>query len=142
MDYTVIGDGVNLASRLEGANKYYGTSILTTEATVAHLKHSYLTRDVDLIRVKGKEKPVAICEILDHHSDETFPRMHDVLHLFGEGLAHYRDRNWQRAAHSFGEAVAICPADELSRRYLDRCEQFLRQPPAADWDGVFTMTSK
>jgi len=141
LEYTVIGDRVNLAERLQNANKYYGTSILICQTTAARLGSAARLRDLDLIRVRGMQTPVAIYEVLGHHGDESFPRMEEVLQAFAEGLASYRKREWERAAKRFGEAVSACPGDRPSRLYLERCEVYRRQPPPSTWDGVWSISS-
>jgi adenylate cyclase len=142
MDYTVIGDGVNLASRLEGACKTYGARILVSEYTFAKLRGTYRSREVDKIIVKGKTQPVAVHEILEHHTPETFPSMSQVLGHFRYGLECYRTQRFQEAVKVFREALELNPKDKPSKLYVERSEYFLEHPPAADWDGVWVMESK
>ena len=142
MDYTVIGDGVNLASRLEGANKFYGTGILVSENTFRKLKGGYRSREVDRIRVKGKELPVRIYEILDHFDAASFPRLDEVLSCYSEGLDLYQKRRWAEAEKRFLAASRLHPGDRLSHVYAERCQHFLANPPTGDWDGVWVMKGK
>lgn len=142
MEYTVIGDRVNLAERLESANKFYGTSILICDSTHAAIKDHEPTREIDLIRVRGREMPVAIHEALGHHTDESFPHRAEALGAFGEGLALYRQREWARAERCFLRALAANPADGPSRIYLERCGIYRDAPPPREWDGVWTMPGK
>lgn len=139
MEYTVIGDRVNLAERLEGANKFYGTSILICDATWAAVRDHEPTREIDLIRLRGRTMPAAIYEVLGHHSEESFPHRAEVLAAFADGLALYRQRDWTAAERCFHAAAAAHPGDGPSRIYLDRCRIYARTPPPADWDGVSTM---
>lgn len=141
-DYTVIGDGVNLASRLESANKQYGTHILVSEHTLHRLKGTYRSREVDRVVVKGKTKPVAVHEIVDYHDDSSFPHLVEVLQHFQLGLQAYRERDFARAQSAFAAAVAANPADQPSRMYAERCAHLLAEPPPPDWDGVWVMKSK
>lgn len=142
MDYTVIGDGVNLASRLESANKFYGTKILASEYTVRKLARRYTLREVDRIRVKGKVRPVAIYEILDYHDEESFPHQAEHLEVYRDGLTCYRSRDWPTAIARFENALALHSRDRASSLYLERCRYYLEHPPADDWDGVCIMESK
>ena len=141
MDFTIIGDGVNLASRLESACKQYSARILISEHTHRQLKGVYRTRQVDHVIVKGKTEPVGIYEVLDYHSNETFPNLMDVVNHFRDGSEKYRRGDWDQAVIAFGEALKANPDDGLSRIYIERCEQLLADPPAV-WDGVWAMTSK
>lgn len=142
MDFTIIGDGVNLAARLESACKQYGAHILISEFTYAKLKDTYRTREVDYVVVKGKTEPVAIYEILDYHNEQTFPNIVEVVTLFKNGLGKYRKRQWQQAIGLFNEALALNPADKVCRLYLDRCHKLENAMLEDDWNGVWVMESK
>ena len=141
-DYTVIGDGVNLAARLESACKEYGAHILVSENTVKKLKSSYRAREIDSVVVKGKTKPVLIYEIVDYHTDETFPNMMGVLQAFQYGLKSYRDGQFDQALKAFGEGFALNPGDAATRLYMQRCEHLKEHPPGDNWDGVWVMKTK
>lgn len=142
MDFTIIGDGVNLASRLESACKQYGTRILVSEFTVRKLQGTYRKREIDLVVVKGKTEPVSIYEILAYHTEETFPRIAEVLELFKDGLDSYRARRWDQAIKLFKEALALNPNDKPSQLYVARAEHLKANPPPDDWSGVWVMESK
>jgi adenylate cyclase len=142
MDYTVIGDGVNLASRLEGVTKYYGAKLLVSESTFTRLKGDYISREIDLIRVKGKTKPVGVYEILDHHTEETFPHLNEVVPLFREGISFYREQLWHKALERFKEALRLNPGDRPLQTYISRCMHFIENPPGENWDGVWVMEVK
>ncbi len=139
LEYTVVGDRVILAERLESANKYYGTNVLICQSTASRLRRTVRMRELDLIRVRGIQTPVSIYEVLDHHTDETFPRLDVVLDAFGSGLVHYRRWDWPKAASFFREALAANPADRPSRMFLERCEVYASRPPPPGWDGVWAV---
>jgi adenylate cyclase len=142
MDYTVIGDGVNLASRLEGACKQYFSRILTTETTVRQLRGTYRLREVDRVVVKGKHEPIGIYEVLDYYSEEAFPNLMEAVNAFKSGLSYYRSRQWDRAIDGFAEASILNPSDQLPRMYVDRCMHFKQNPPPEEWNGVWVMQTK
>jgi len=142
MDYTVIGDGVNLAARLEGVNKVYGTNIIISDSTRQGLNGDYTMREIDLIRVKGKTEPVAIYQILDYHDEQSFPNLDDVLELFNTGLKYYRRHNWRKARQNFGSALNLNPSDSVSKLFFSRCRYYIENPPPTEWDGVWVMETK
>jgi len=142
MDYTMIGDGVNLAARLESACKYYKAQILISENTYKALSGTYKIRPVDLVVVKGKTLPVEIYEVLDHHSEASFPNLMDTVNYFSEGLRYYRAGTWSKAIHMFEKALSHHAGDALSQMYIERCHTLQETPPKGEWDGVWTMTSK
>lgn len=142
MDFTIIGDGVNLASRLESACKQYGAKILISEFTVRKLNGTYRKREIDLVVVKGKTQPVSVYEILAFHNEESFPHLAEVQGLFKEGLASYRARHWDQAIKLFNEAVQLNPNDKPSHIYIERAQHLKASPPPDDWAGVWVMDSK
>jgi adenylate cyclase len=140
-NYTAMGDMVNIASRLEGANKPYGTLLMISDATRAHVADLFDTRELDFMTVKGKEKPITVYEVLEEHgkTDETLLA---VVAKYHEGLALYRAQRFSEAIASFEEAIAMRPDDGPSIMYVERCKHFLESPPPADWDGVWHMKEK
>ncbi|MSP42994.1 MAG: GAF domain-containing protein [Alphaproteobacteria bacterium] len=142
LEYTAIGDCVNMSSRLEGATKQYGVPILISQFTVADLRHPVNLREIDLIRVKGKDNPVAVYEALDHFTPDIFPNLDETVAAFNAGMQHYRARQFSAAQEHFSDALRWHPGDRPSQIFLERCVTFLQAPPPADWDGVWTMTEK
>jgi adenylate cyclase len=137
-----MGDAVNLASRLEGVNKQYSTSIMISEFTLELCKFDIVTREIDLIRVKGKAAPVKIYEVLGRANDGLPDDVKAVVERFSRGLEAYRRREWTAGIEAFQQALEIRPDDGPSLTYLKRCKEYLLVPPPAEWDGVYVMTTK
>jgi adenylate cyclase len=142
MDYTVIGDGVNLAARIESACKQYGAHILISEYTHKAVKATYRTRPVDYVIVKGKTEPVGIYEVLDFHNENSYPNLVDALGIFNDGYRSWNEGKWDQAVKLFKNVQKINPQDKAAQLYLDRCDHMKKNPPKGDWDGVWVMTSK
>jgi adenylate cyclase len=142
MDYTVIGDGVNLAARIESACKQYGAHILISEYTYKAVKATYRTRQVDYVIVKGKTEPVGIYEVLDFHDDESYPNLVEALGLFNDGYRSWNLGKWDQATKLFNSVKKLNPNDKGAQLYLDRCTHMKKNPPKGTWDGVWVMTTK
>ncbi|HEX2055711.1 MAG TPA: adenylate/guanylate cyclase domain-containing protein [Nitrospiraceae bacterium] len=141
LEYTVMGDCVNLASRLEGANKFYDTLILLGTKTFELAKDDIEAREVDLLRVKGKHEPVVVYELLARKG-MLAPECMKVVAVYREGLAAYKARNFVLAEQRFSEALELDPSDGPSQVYLARSRQYLDTPPPPDWDGVYELKAK
>jgi adenylate cyclase len=139
-NFTIMGDNVNLASRLEGTNKQFGTRVIISEATYLAVHEHFVARELDLIRVKGKMKPVKIFELLGSNSDLETHR--DRVERFHKGLEEYRSGQWKTALETFEELTTDYPQDAPSRIFLKRCQDLLEQPPEGAWDGVYVMKTK
>ncbi len=140
-DYTVMGDPVNLASRLEGANKEYHTHIMISDVTFEKSREEIEARDLDLIRVKGKKEPRRVYELLCRRGQLTSD-LSTGREKYHQALKLYRDKNFEEALHMFEEVLNFLPNDHLVRKYLERIRTFRVNPPPPNWDGVFEMKTK
>jgi adenylate cyclase len=138
--WTVMGDNVNLASRLEGMSKQYRCSVVISENTYRQVSSQFACRELDKIRVKGKTQPVTIYELLAPMEER--PRFEPLLSRFNEALASYRTQDWPNAAGKLGELLADFPDDGPTQILLQRCVEFTQEAPEPDWDGVYEMKSK
>jgi adenylate cyclase len=135
--YGVLGDAVNLGSRLEGLNREYGTEILVGEATAAAAGPAFLFREIDLVRVKGRAQAVRVHELVGRAGDAVPEGKRQALAAYAAGLDAHRARRWAEALACFEEALAACPEDGPSRTLARRCRVFLAAPPEDGWDGAF-----
>jgi adenylate cyclase len=141
MNYTIMGNMVNIAARLEGVNKQYGTYVLTTKSTLDETGDLFLSRRLDTVRVVGIYEPVQLYELLET-KNEAEQWQKETVHHYEDALALFEERDWKRAAKSFKNVLANNGADEPSRIYLGRCKSYQKNPPPEDWDGVYNLDSK
>jgi hypothetical protein len=136
-DYTVIGDSVNLTSRIESLTKQYGARIIITEPVKAELDSSFNLRLLDNVKVKGKSVPVSVYAVLERGS--SYPE--DYQENYHKAMDLYRAGAWNLAMHYFNQAAEVCPSDKAARIMTERCRQFAEKPPQ-NWDGAVSLTSK
>ena len=139
-DFTSIGDTVNIAARLESANKAYGSKAIITEAVFEKLQGSFICRELDLLTVKGKSEPIRIYEILQQ-KEGAETKIFEIRDFFQKGLNYYRRQNWDKAEAAFKECVERYN-DMPSVIFLDRIRHFRKNPPPEKWDGVFELKVK
>jgi adenylate cyclase len=142
-DYTAIGDTVNLASRLEGLNKIYGTEIILSKSTLDSIESAepaFLVRELDLVQVKGKEKPIPIFELIDFYPGSLKQRT--LVKFFSEALYLFRERSFQKARDKFADIMGTFPDDKPSSLYFERCSQYIAQPPPVEWEGIYIAKEK
>jgi adenylate cyclase len=135
-DYTVIGDHVNLGSRLEKLNREYGTSIIISEFTHQYIRNRFISRELDIVKVRGRKEAVRIFELLGR--EEPFPRWPTFKSFFEHGLAAYRGQRWEEGIGEFEEALKIRPDDTPAKLYLRRCMDLRGKGPSPKWNGIQT----
>jgi len=141
VNYTIMGDAVNLAARLEGANKAFGSDLMISESTYLQCADAVDVRELDVIRVVGKAEPIRVYQLLER-KDQTTGVLADVVDRYHKGLALIRDRNFVDAEAAFRACLDLMPEDGPSKTHLARCEAFLVTPPPVDWDGVLELKEK
>ncbi len=138
--YTVMGDAVNLGSRLEGINKEYGTRIIISQFTYEDVKNDFACREIDWVRVKGKLEPVRIFELISEGKAEE--KTAQMVSFFQAGFNLYHEKKFSEALEQFNKALEINSEDPPAKIYVERCEDYIKEPPPENWDGVFTMKTK
>ncbi len=141
MDYTMMGDAVNLAARLEGANKFYKNYTMISEFTYAQAKEAIDVRVLDTLTVVGKDQPITVYDLIEKKGMTT-GRMADLVPQYLKGMDRYKNLDFAGAITEFEKALKIIPTDGPSITYIDRCKKFIAEPPPADWDLVFRLTEK
>jgi adenylate cyclase len=116
--------------------------VLVAESTVRAMTNPCPMREIDLMKVKGKDRPVAVYEALGYHDSETFPGLDEALARFGEGLGAYRAQDWRGAVERFERVLKLQPHDAVSEMYVKRCLHYRDNPPHRSWDGVWVLTEK
>ena len=140
--YTVLGDQVNLTSRLEQLNRTYGTEIMIGEATANLVAGAFVLRDLDLVKVKGRAQQLRVFELVGRSQVPLPPKQDRMLRMYAAALEAYRLRRWVDALEMFRQCLVLCPEDGPSRLMSERCAAYLETPPPEDWDGAFAHQSK
>ena len=137
MDSTVAGDSVNLAARLEGLTKFYRSNILVSHSTYEFLASDKQLefREIDLVRVKGKEHPVTIYEVCNSDEDSLREKKIKNLDKFAEGLKNYREQKWSKAITKLKSCLKECPDDGAAEIFMERCKVYQKKPPPKSWTG-------
>ncbi len=141
MDYTIMGNAVNLAARLEGVNKQYGTGILISEETYVSGGSNFITRELDRVRVVGINTPVRLYELVEEKSMINNDTL-EALEIFHNALGIFEEREWVKAQKNFSKVLKIIPNDGPSKKYIQRCKDMMNTPPRKDWDGVWKLSEK
>jgi len=141
MDYTMMGDTVNIAARLEGVNKIYGIYTLISETTFSKAGDKIMAREIDSINVSGKKEPVMVYQLLGYPEDID-ERMNKTIDNYSNGLSAYRNQDWEKAGSFFKAALDLTPDDGPSKVMLLRCAEYKINPPPKDWNGSFAMKTK
>ena len=142
MEISVIGDGVNLASRIETLTKVYKVPLIVSGESLTEngmSGNSLFTREIDNVRVKGREKPIALYEVLNANSQEILEKKIQSMPLYDEALSLFKQGKFQDAISCFIECSKICPEDEIPEIYIRRCSTLIRVSPGTDWTGVTTL---
>lgn len=142
MEFTAIGDGVNLGSRLESASKIYGTDIVISEMTYRPCADRVWARELDYITVKGKTKPVAVYELIGLATEPISDQKKQIIDLYSQGRKFYLERNFPMAMAQFGMVLSLDKQDKAAALHLERCQHYLQNPPPEDWDGAWVLTEK
>ncbi|WP_448561849.1 GAF domain-containing protein [Trichothermofontia sp.] len=142
MEFTAIGDGVNLGSRLESASKIYGTDIVISEMTYRPCADRVWARELDYITVKGKTKPVAVYELIGLATEKISDQKKQIIDLYHQGRKFYLERNFPMAMAQFGMVLSLDKQDKAAALHLERCQHYLQNPPPDDWDGAWVLTEK
>jgi adenylate cyclase len=141
-DYTVIGDSVNLGSRLESANKQYRTNIMISEHTYRQVKGEVVARELDVLVVAGKTEPVHVYELVGMANTGLPPQRLEFIEEYTRGIFLYRDQRWKEALMRFEKALELVPEDYTTHMYIERTHMYAASPPPDDWNGVFIMRTK
>jgi adenylate cyclase len=138
LNYTIIGDPVNLASRLEGLTRLYEVGMIVSEDVAARVTGEFPLRELDLVRVKGKAGGSRIFQVITEQSGHWT----ETLKIYKNAVSHYRAQQWDQAEECFNKLLTVIPDDKPSAIYIDRINEYRKNPPPPDWEGVYTMLEK
>ena len=141
MDYTIMGNAVNLAARLEGVNKQYDCWKLISSMTADELGDDFLLRKLDRVRVVGINEPVRLFELVDETALANDKSL-EIVSLFHDALKEFENKEWEKAGEYCQKVLSIDPEDGPAAIYMKRCSEYQKKAPPANWDGVFNLTSK